>query len=79
MTPDGWLQILVFAGIVAALVTPVGAFLHRLLEDPRIRGLEGLFYRVIGVDPSREMGLRGYAGALLAFSAVGCGMPCSSR
>ena len=74
MTPNGWLQIVVFAGIVAALAKPVGTWLHRIMEDPCTGRLEGPFYRAIGVDPSKEMGLGAYAGAVLAFSAVGFAM-----
>lgn len=82
MTAFGWFQIGTFAAIVAALAIPVGTWLHLVLEGERppgsqvfgarvIGGLERLCYRIIGVDPNREMGLRAYAGALLAFSFVG--------
>jgi K+-transporting ATPase ATPase A chain len=77
MTPFGWLQIGVFAALVAALTVPVGTWLHLVLEGaspPGVRvlgGLERLCYRIIGVDPAEDMGFRAYASALLGFSFVG--------
>jgi K+-transporting ATPase ATPase A chain len=77
MTAYGWLQITVFAVLVAALAVPVGTWLHRVMEGDSppggrlLGGLERLCYRIIGVDPAREMGFRPYAGAVLAFSVVG--------
>ena len=80
MLANGWLQIAVFAAIVAALAVPVGAWLHRVMEadEPpgaRVLGpLERLCYRVIGVDPAAPMSFRPYAGAILALSVVGLGL-----
>ncbi len=77
---NGWLQIAVFAIIVAALAVPLGTWLHRVMEDaapPGARvlgGLERLCYRLIGVDPRTEMGFQPYAAAVLVFSAVGCAL-----
>ncbi len=77
MTANGWLQIGIFAAIVAALAVPVGTWLHRVMEGDHppggrlLAGFERLCYRVIGVDATREMGFRQYAGAVLVFSIVG--------
>ena len=77
MLANGWLQIVVFTAIIAALAVPVGAWLHRVLEGERPPGVrvfgafERLCYRIIGVDSAREMDFRQYAGAVLAFSVVG--------
>lgn len=77
MTVQGWLQIAVFTGIVAGLCVPVGTWLHRVLEDAQPPGarllgaVERGAYRIIGVDPDREMGFGAYTGAVLCFSAVG--------
>jgi K+-transporting ATPase ATPase A chain len=77
MDANGWLQIGVFAAIVAALTVPVGTWLHRVLEDERPPGggvlgrIEQLCYRLIGVDPTREMTARTYTSAILVFSLMG--------
>ncbi len=75
MTLVGWIQILVFAGVILALTRPLGAFLYRVYEGeqqplPRLLGpLERGLYRLSGVDPRREQTWVQYAFALLAFSA----------
>ncbi|MDP2313065.1 MAG: potassium-transporting ATPase subunit KdpA [Pseudomonadota bacterium] len=77
MTANGWAQIALFAAIIAALAVPVGTWLHRVLEGDappgaRVSGaVERACYKLIGVDATREMGFRAYAGAVLSFSAVG--------
>jgi potassium-transporting ATPase potassium-binding subunit len=76
MTLAGWLQILVFGGVVLALTRPLGAYLHRVYEGesrplPRLLGaVERALYRVCGIDSRREQTWGEYAFALLAFSAV---------
>jgi potassium-transporting ATPase potassium-binding subunit len=76
MTLAGWLQILVFAGVVLALTRPLGAFLYRVYEGeqrplPRLLGpVERALYRVCGIDARRQQTWGEYAFALLAFSAV---------
>jgi len=77
MTTNGWLQIAVYAAIIAAITVPVGAWLHRVMEDEAPPGagvlapLERLCYQLIGVDPAREMDFRAYTSAILVFSLVG--------
>ena len=77
MSANGWLQIAVFAIIIAALAVPVGTWLHRVMEGEsppgaRLLGpVERLCYRLIGVDPSAEMSFRAYFGGVLGFSVVG--------
>jgi len=76
MTVNGWLQILLFAAIVAAATRPVGRYLTQVFTgrgtwlDPVLRPIERGIYRLCGIDPSREMRWTEYATALLAFSAV---------
>jgi K+-transporting ATPase ATPase A chain len=76
MTSQGWLQILLFCGLVAALTKPLGVYLHRVFEGgrqplPRFFGpIERLLFRLSGVDETKEQTWLGYAAALLAFSAV---------
>ncbi len=79
MSANGWLQIALFAAIIAALAIPVGTWLHRVMEDPSPPGarlvgpFERLCYRLIGIDPGREMGFREYAGSVVTFSLLGMG------
>jgi K+-transporting ATPase ATPase A chain len=76
MTFNGWLQILLFFGIVLALTKPVGVFLTRVFSrertflDRALRPVERLLYRVTGVDETREMRWTEYAVSMLLFSAV---------
>jgi len=76
MTLLGWIQIVVFAGVILGLTPPLGAFLFRVYEGerqplPRLLGpLEHGLYRLSGVDPRREQTWVEYAFALLAFSAL---------
>lgn len=77
MDANGWFQIVSFATIILALALPVGVWLHRVMEEREapvggaLRHVEALAYRIVGVDPNREMGLREYAGSVLTFSIVG--------
>jgi K+-transporting ATPase ATPase A chain len=77
MTANGWIQIALFFLVVLALTKPLGAYMHRVFEGerqplPRVLGpLERLLYRLSGVDPKREQGWKGYAAAILVFSALG--------
>jgi potassium-transporting ATPase potassium-binding subunit len=76
MTLVGWIQIVVFAGVILALTRPLGAYLHRVYEGdqqplPRVFGrCERWLYWLCGVDPTREQTWVEYAFALLAFSAM---------
>jgi potassium-transporting ATPase potassium-binding subunit len=76
MTIVGWLQAALIFGLVCACVKPLGIYMARLFGGGRVflspvlvpveRGL----YRVCRIDPEREMGWKGYAFAVLAFSLV---------
>jgi K+-transporting ATPase ATPase A chain len=76
MTITGWLQAaLIFAAVVLC-VRPLGAFMARLFEGERtwltpvLGPVERGLYRVCRIDPSKEMGWRGYAFSVVAFSLV---------
>ncbi|GEJ55473.1 potassium-transporting ATPase subunit KdpA [Anaeromyxobacter diazotrophicus] len=77
MTTNGWLQIALFALVILATTRPLGGYMYRVFEGerpplPRVFGpLERALYRLCGVDPRREQGWKGYATALLLFSACG--------
>jgi potassium-transporting ATPase potassium-binding subunit len=76
MTLNGWLQILVFLGLIFAVTKPLGVFMTRVFSrertflDPALRPIERLLYRVTGVDESQEMRWTEYATAMLVFSAM---------
>jgi len=76
MTLNGWLQILVFLGLIFAVTKPLGVFMTRVFArertflDPVLRPIERLLYRVTGVDESHEMRWTEYATTMLVFSAV---------
>jgi potassium-transporting ATPase potassium-binding subunit len=76
MTANGWLQILLFIGIIIAIAKPVGIFMtqvftgERTFLHPVMRPLERLVYRLTGVDEEREMRWTEYAAAMLLFSLV---------
>jgi len=76
MTANGWVQILLFALIVFALVKPLGIYMFRVFERgrqplPRFFGpIERWIYRLCGVDPKEQQDWKVYTVALLIFSAV---------
>ena len=76
MTWQGWLQIAVFAALIAAVVKPLGGYIARIADgSSRIVRLfapvETGLYRLAGVDPAEEQTWVGYALALLAFNIAG--------
>ena len=73
----GWIQLLVFVGVLLALTKPIGIYLVQVLEadgkpflSPAIRPAEMLLYRVFGIDPKKEQSWQEYAVSLLTFSLV---------
>lgn len=77
MTLSGWMLILGFIALTAAMAKPVGLWLFALYEGRRtplhtIFGpVEKGFYALGGVDPGREQSWRGYAVAMLLFNLGG--------
>ena len=76
MTANGWLQIVVFFGLVLAVTKPLGVFMARVFNrertflDPLLRPLERLIYRLTRVDENVEMGWKEYAVSMLLFSGI---------
>src|SRR6201987_3234790 len=76
MTINGWLQILIFLGLVFLVTKPMGVFMARVFNrertfmDPVLRPIERMLYRVTGVDEAHEMRWTEYAIAMLLFSVV---------
>jgi len=77
MTVQGWAEIALTLGLAALLGWPIGIYMSRVWNgertwlDPVLKPVETVFYKASGVDPTRSQGWLGYAGALLAFNAVG--------
>ena len=77
MSWSGWLQLILFVGILLALTKPMGRWLlavlepgHRNLLAPVLGPLERLCYRLFGVNPDEEQTWKQYGLAVLVFSLV---------
>src|SRR5215813_11874019 len=76
MTANGWIQFLIFFGLLLALMRPLGIYIARVLEgertflSPVLAPIERAVYKVCGIEPSEEMTWREYSVALLLFSLV---------
>ena len=76
MTINGWLQIAFFLALVFLVTKPMGVFMARVFNrektfmDPMLRPVEGLLYRLTGVDENHEMRWTEYAISMLLFSVV---------
>jgi potassium-transporting ATPase potassium-binding subunit len=77
MTLNGWIQIAIFAAIVAAIVIPLGGYMTRVLAgertvlSPVLKPVEWVFYRISGVDETLEQSWVGYAVSVLLFNLFG--------
>ncbi|PZQ58419.1 MAG: potassium-transporting ATPase subunit A, partial [Phenylobacterium zucineum] len=77
MNWQGWAEIALVIGLAIGLGWPLGVYMSRVWGgertwlDPVLRPVERLFYRAAGIDPAKGQTWYGYAGALLAFNAVG--------
>jgi len=73
MTFVGWLQIAVVLALVLATAMPFSGYLvsvyagNDTILSPVLRPVERLFYRLSGVDETREQSWFLYAIALIAF------------
>jgi K+-transporting ATPase ATPase A chain len=76
MTFIGWAEIALVLGLVALAAFPLGGYMARVLAgertflQPVLGPVERGFYSLAGVDPSRGMGWRGYATALIIVNAA---------
>lgn len=77
MTLNGWIQILVFCGIVILLVKPLGGYMTRVfngernLLSPVLGPFERLLYRMAGTSEREDQHWTTYAAGMLAFNLVG--------
>ncbi len=72
MTLNGWLQISLVLALIFLAAVPLGRYIAATVQG-RVAWLgpvERGFYALAGVDPSRGMGWKGYAFALVALNAV---------
>lgn len=76
MTVNGWLQILLFFGLVLLSAKPMGIYMTRVFTRERtfadmvFRPVERGVYRLTGVDEAQEMRWTEYTVAMLVFSLV---------
>ena len=73
----GWVQLILFTGILLACTRPMGVYLKSVLDadgktflDPVARPLERLLYRLAGIDCKIEQTWKQYAVSLCLFSLV---------
>jgi K+-transporting ATPase ATPase A chain len=77
MTFNGWIQILLFVGIVILLVKPLGGYMTRVfagertLLSPLLVPVERGLYRLSGTSEKEEQHWTTYAVAMLLFSLAG--------
>ncbi|ACC71235.1 potassium-transporting ATPase subunit KdpA [Paraburkholderia phymatum] len=76
MSLNNVLQPAFFIVVLLAAAVPVSGYLSRVMDGSsrvvKLGGpIEGLLYRLAGVDPSQEMGWKRYAIATLAFNLLG--------
>ena len=76
MTSFAWLQLGGYLALLVGLGLPLGHYMARVYTGEarltqRVLGpVERVFYRLLGIDPGREMGWREYTLAVLAISVV---------
>ena len=77
MTLNGWIQILIFCGIVILLVKPLGAYMTRVFNgertflSPFFAPLERGLYRLSGTSEKDEQHWTSYVFSLLLFNLAG--------
>jgi len=76
MTTAGWIQLLVFVGLIFAFTPILGGYMAKVWSGGKAPGdrifspIENGMYRLIGVDPENEQRWTVYTFSLLAFSFV---------
>lgn len=77
MTLIGWLQILLYCGIIIALVKPLGGYMTRVFTgertflSPILAPVERGLYRIAGTSEREEQHWTSYAFAMLMFNLLG--------
>ena len=74
MTLNGWIQILVYCGIVVLLVKPLGGYMYRVFNgdrtflSPILGPVERGLYRISGTNEREEQHWTAYAAGIIFFS-----------
>ena len=74
MTLNGWIQILVYCGIVVLLVKPLGGYMYRVFKSERtflspvFGPIERRLYRIAGTSEREEQHWTTYAAGIMFFS-----------
>ena len=77
MTLNGWLQVALYAGVLALCVKPLGLYMARVFSgertwlNPVLHPAERFIYKVSGVDPRQEQHWTTYTAAMLLFNLAG--------
>ncbi|NEK56164.1 potassium-transporting ATPase subunit KdpA, partial [Rhizobium leguminosarum] len=77
MTLNGWLQILLYCGIVLVLVKPLGGYMTRVYNgertflSPVLVPIERGLYAIAGTSEREEQHWTSYAFAMLMFNLLG--------
>ncbi len=77
MTLNGWIQILIYCGILLLLVKPLGGYMYRVFNgertvlSPLLGPIERGLYRISGTSEREEQHWSTYAAALLFFNLAG--------
>jgi K+-transporting ATPase ATPase A chain len=77
MTFIGWIQIVLFCAIIAAIVKPLGLYMTRVFNGDRtifsiiLRPIETALYAIAGVDKDREQHWMTYTVSMLLFHVGG--------
>lgn len=77
MTLNGWLQILIYIGILLLLVKPLGGYMTRVFTGERtflsfvLRPVERGLYRLAGTDEREDQHWTTYSVSMLLFSLAG--------
>ncbi|TIN10421.1 potassium-transporting ATPase subunit KdpA [Mesorhizobium sp.] len=77
MTFNGWMQILVYCGIVVLLVKPLGGYMYRVFSgdrtflSPILGPVERSLYRISGTSEREDQHWTTYAAAVLFFNLAG--------
>ncbi|MFZ5518477.1 MAG: potassium-transporting ATPase subunit KdpA [Candidatus Zhuqueibacterota bacterium] len=65
------LQVMLLIGTLVVLAVPVGHYLTKVFTGSLKCSLEKWFYRLLGIDETREMSWKTYAFSLLVFNVIG--------
>ncbi|TIQ99362.1 potassium-transporting ATPase subunit KdpA [Mesorhizobium sp.] len=77
MTLNGWIQILVYCGILLLLVKPLGGYMHRVFKgdrtllSPVLVPIERGLYRLAGTSEKEEQHWAAHATGMLLFNLAG--------